>query len=271
MDDDSLFGNNPLFASVAEDQRALGLQNYLDEQDIRDGDELMLDGALEDRPLLPTTALSQRSLETQPAQNAQGKALQTGGNTVSEGLDGPKIWSRFEDEELFRIWPTKGTHKAKAAVFNKITGSSKNAQSLRHRFDKLTDHEWPKREKGESWTQDEEDTLRESWNELSVKPTYKERALRYNSIERPRTVKALTSKYNVMISARKAQPTSQLELITDFRKIWINSELTVEDRTESIKVQLNVTHITGELAASYHNLIREDAQGRELDAEKHGR
>ena len=226
-----------------------------DEEDIENNDELI---SAPGSQLMSTSAASTHHFsEAQPSKHAQEASFYT--EWIPTEADGRNnAWSTSEDEILLEIWPRKGTRLAKTTEFNKRVGASRSVHSVVGRLKRLS-RGGPECEEGKGpYTQDEQDTLRDICNDPSVKP--EERAVLYNSIEKRRTESALRWKYATMVKAGLAPSNAQLEFSHEFQQNWLNAQLSLDERTNRINSYFGKEHTTSELAARYHNLIKEDAQ-----------
>ena len=122
----------------------------------------------------------------------------------------------------------------KTAEFNRLTKGCRTEDSLQGRLYKLSkrDPELRVYKRQPRYSEDEEETLREIWNDPSVKP--EDRAVRYNAIEQPRTEIGLHWHYYGMVESGKAPSNKQLELDPNFCEIWTDLLLTLEERTKRI-------------------------------------
>lgn len=221
-------------------------------------DEDFWNELLENPPTPIPAALPQPSLQIFPPQ-LQNVAQQVG-HSVTVNPYGSLEYTTSEEDLLLEIWPQSRPRSMKTKKFNSMSGAIRTQDALSAKFRDLrgkgrvasaSKEEAPSR----NYTTEEKETLRECWSAVFL--SKKEKAERYNRLQRPRTEEALANRYQRMVTDGEAPPIPDSKDITHkLLTIWCDSKRSLDDRTKDINKKLKANHSTGYLAASYSALIK---------------
>lgn len=230
-DNENIFHNDPFFASVAEMQMDMPMEDF--EEYPMDSSSTM---ALQPSPDLPTM---QAQNTPQPASNF----------AVSRTSASTK-WTEQEDELLLEIWPEDLSNEDKALEFHQRSHSNRTFRAMENKYNRLHKSRLPGGSR-HRYTPQEEETLRESMN-MPFQP-FKNKVLRFNALESVRNGPAMQRKYDYMVEDSQAPPIAfPPGLAKTMAVVWPDREQSLEERT--IRITQHYGH-TFQPMTSYNTIF----------------